>query len=73
MSALYPSSVFSSGGGIYYTLAFINIEEDLFGSLSGAASNLVGSAFNTAFGRDCRGRPQGDYFYGCQVITSCCG
>ena len=29
--------------------------------------NAVSSSFNTAFGRDCRGRPQGDYFFGCQV------
>ena len=30
--------------------------------------NAVGATFNTAFGRDCKGRPQGDYFFGCQVI-----
>merc|ERR1711988_1408613 len=36
-----------------------------FGSL---VSNSLGAAFNTAFGRDCRGRPQGDYFYGCQCV-----
>jgi len=36
-----------------------------FGSL---LSNSLGAAFNTAFGRDCRGRPQGDYFYGCQCV-----
>jgi len=35
-----------------------------FGSLFG---NAVSSSFNTAFGRDCKGRPQGDYFFGCQV------
>ena len=34
---------------------------------SGVASNLIGAAVSTAFGRDCKGRPQGDYFYGCQV------
>merc|ERR1712059_30004 len=29
---------------------------------------IIGSVFNTAFGRDCRGRPQGDYFFGCQCV-----
>merc|ERR1711971_1023361 len=36
-----------------------------FGSLFG---NAVSSSFNTAFGRDCKGRPQGDYFFGCQCV-----
>merc|ERR1711890_74504 len=36
-----------------------------FGSLFG---NAVSSLFNTAFGRDCKGRPQGDYFFGCQCV-----
>ena len=35
-----------------------------FGSI---ASNLFGAALNTAIGKDCKGRPQGDYFFGCQV------
>ena len=37
------------------------------GSIFGSA---LSSKFNAAFGgnRDCRGRPQGDYFFGCQVI-----
>merc|ERR1712226_980496 len=30
--------------------------------------NAVGATFNTAFGRDCKGRPQGDYFFGCQCV-----
>ena len=32
--------------------------------------NAVSTGFSAAFGgnRDCRGRPQGDYFFGCQVI-----
>ena len=41
----------------------INLEFD-FNSLF---ANGVGSLFNSAFGRDCKGRPQGDYFYNCQV------
>eukprot|EP00088_Acartia_fossae_P050369 TRINITY_DN5639_c1_g1_i6.p1 TRINITY_DN5639_c1_g1~~TRINITY_DN5639_c1_g1_i6.p1 ORF type:complete len:122 (+),score=21.28 TRINITY_DN5639_c1_g1_i6:39-368(+) len=36
-----------------------------FGSV---LSNTIGAAFNTAIGRDCKGRPQGDYFFGCQCI-----
>lgn len=36
-----------------------------FGSL---ASNLFGAALNTAIGKDCKGRPQGDYFFGCQCF-----
>merc|ERR1712130_748415 len=36
-----------------------------FGSLFG---NAVSSSFNTAFGRDYKGRPQGDYFFGCQCV-----
>jgi len=36
-----------------------------FGALLG---NAVGATFNTAFGRDCKGRPQGDYFFGCQCV-----
>merc|ERR1719300_1252530 len=36
-----------------------------FGSL---LTNSVGAAFNTALGRDCKGRPQGSYFYGCQCV-----
>ena len=37
------------------------------GSIFGSA---LSSKFNAAFGgnRDCRGRPQGDYFFGCQVV-----
>merc|ERR1711915_682530 len=31
-------------------------------------TNGLGAAFNTALGRDCKGRPQGDYFYGCQCV-----
>merc|ERR1712228_649076 len=31
-------------------------------------TNSVGAAFNTALGRDCKGRPQGNYFYGCQCV-----
>merc|ERR1719414_1239702 len=30
--------------------------------------NGVGAVFNTAIARDCKGRPQGDYFYGCQCV-----
>ena len=40
--------------------------------LGSILSNVVGSSFNTAFGRDCKGRPQGDYFFGCQVPTCRC-
>jgi len=40
--------------------------------LGSILSNVVGSSFNTAFGRDCKGRPQGDYFFGCQVPTGRC-
>merc|ERR1711874_102173 len=36
-----------------------------FGSI---LTNGLGAAFNTALGRDCKGRPQGDYFYGCQCV-----
>merc|ERR1719221_1399132 len=36
-----------------------------FGSI---LTNGLGAAFNTAFGRDCKGRAQGDYFYGCQCV-----
>ena len=36
-------------------------------NLGSLVTNGLGAAFNTAFGRDCRGRAQGDYFYGCQV------
>ena len=36
-------------------------------NLGALFGNAVSSSFNTMFGRDCRGRPQGDYFYGCQV------
>ena len=35
-----------------------------FGTFFG---NGVSASFHTALGRDCRGRAQGDYFYGCQV------
>merc|ERR1712127_428583 len=35
------------------------------GALFGTA---IGSTFATALGRDCRGRAQGDYFYGCQCV-----
>ena len=55
---------------IIYTMAtwenfhsFIFVEFNL-GALF---TNSLGAAFNTAFGRDCKGRAQGDYFYGCQV------
>ena len=48
---------------------FVNIllSEFNFGSI---LTNGLGAAFNTALGRDCKGRPQGDYFYGCQVRVS---
>eukprot|EP00090_Calanus_glacialis_P036654 TRINITY_DN6264_c0_g1_i1.p1 TRINITY_DN6264_c0_g1~~TRINITY_DN6264_c0_g1_i1.p1 ORF type:complete len:107 (-),score=26.43 TRINITY_DN6264_c0_g1_i1:88-408(-) len=36
-----------------------------FGSLF---TNGLGAVFNTAIARDCRGRAQGDYFYGCQCV-----
>eukprot|EP00090_Calanus_glacialis_P036602 TRINITY_DN6255_c0_g1_i1.p1 TRINITY_DN6255_c0_g1~~TRINITY_DN6255_c0_g1_i1.p1 ORF type:complete len:107 (+),score=19.94 TRINITY_DN6255_c0_g1_i1:58-378(+) len=36
-----------------------------FGSL---LTNGLGAALNTAIGRDCKGRAQGDYFYGCQCV-----
>ena len=36
-------------------------------NLGALFTNSLGAAFNTAFGRDCKGRAQGDYFYGCQV------
>ena len=32
-------------------------------------SNGLAAFLNTAIGRDCKGRPQGDYFYGCQVAS----
>merc|ERR1712012_1133950 len=35
--------------------------------LGALLGNAVGATFDTAFGRDCKGRPQGDYFFGCQV------
>ena len=35
-----------------------------FGTFFG---NGVSASIHTVLGRDCRGRPQGDYFYGCQV------
>ena len=35
-----------------------------FGTFFG---NGVSAGFHTALGRDCMGRAQGDYFYGCQV------
>ena len=47
------------------------LSENFFESLGGAATSLIGSALNTAIGRDCKGRPQGDYFYGCQVPFCC--
>merc|ERR1712226_1618909 len=37
-------------------------------NLGALFGNAVSSTFNTAFGRDCRGRPQGDYFFGCQCV-----
>merc|ERR1711909_231058 len=36
-------------------------------NLGSIFTNGIGAAFNTAIGRDCKGRAQGDYFYGCQV------
>merc|ERR1711972_307093 len=36
--------------------------------LGALLGNAVGATFNTAFGRDCKGRPQGDYFFGCQCV-----
>merc|ERR1712154_548288 len=40
-----------------------------FGAILGnLVPNAVGAAVNTGFGRDCKGRAQGDYFYGCQCI-----
>ena len=38
-----------------------------FGTFFG---NAASAGVHTALGRDCRGRPQGDYFYGCQVMIS---
>ena len=43
------------------------IPETRFFDLGGAATNFLGAAVNSIIGRDCKGRPQGDYFYGCQV------
>ena len=37
--------------------------------LGALLGNAVGATFNSAFGRDCKGRPQGDYFFGCQVLN----
>merc|ERR1712038_199797 len=37
-------------------------------NLGALFTNSLGAAFNTAFGRDCKGRAQGDYFYGCQCV-----
>ena len=51
----------SSMGASFYRL--LSSEFDL-GAIFG---NAIGATFNTAFGRDCKGRPQGDYFFGCQV------
>jgi hypothetical protein len=45
-----------------YTLQ--SVSEFNFGSLF---TNGLGAVFNTAIARDCKGRAQGDYFYGCQV------
>ncbi|XP_023325188.1 uncharacterized protein LOC111698937 [Eurytemora carolleeae] len=42
--------------------------QNRFFDFGGAASNFIGAAVNSVIGRDCRGRPQGDYFYGCQCI-----
>ena len=50
-----------SMGASFYRL--LSSEFDL-GAIFG---NAIGATFNTAFGRDCKGRPQGDYFFGCQV------
>merc|ERR1711934_746476 len=36
--------------------------------LGALLGNAVGATFNSAFGRDCKGRPQGDYFFGCQCV-----
>merc|ERR1712150_269603 len=47
-------------------LGFISQTQQI--DLGSLLTNGVGAAFNTAFGRDCRGRPQGDYFYGCQCV-----
>jgi len=37
-------------------------------NLGSIFTNGIGAAFNTAIGRDCKGRAQGDYFYGCQCV-----
>ena len=50
-----------------YNLIWRLIFPSPFGSI---LTNGLGAAFNTALGRDCKGRPQGDYFYGCQVRVS---
>merc|ERR1712226_1346305 len=49
------------------TLATVATPRPQF-DLGSILSNVVGSTFNTAFGRDCKGRPQGDYFFGCQCV-----
>ena len=52
------SNVFISLLIVYHSSVFD------FGTFFG---NGVSASFHTVLGRDCRGRPQGDYFYGCQV------
>merc|ERR1711953_1012654 len=46
----------------------IDVESKPQFNLGALFGNAVSSTFNTAFGRDCRGRPQGDYFFGCQCV-----
>merc|ERR1712106_400129 len=55
--------------GLVLVVVFVGITEQRpqfnFGSL---LTNGLGAALNTAIGRDCKGRAQGDYFYGCQCV-----
>ena len=44
--------------------------ENRFLDFGSVLTNGIGAAFNTALGRDCKGRPAGDYFFGCQVTTN---
>eukprot|EP00088_Acartia_fossae_P065123 TRINITY_DN8021_c0_g1_i1.p1 TRINITY_DN8021_c0_g1~~TRINITY_DN8021_c0_g1_i1.p1 ORF type:complete len:125 (+),score=31.04 TRINITY_DN8021_c0_g1_i1:48-422(+) len=54
--------------GLILCLALLSVEGRPQFDFGSVASNLFGAAVNTAIGRDCKGRPQGDYFFGCQCI-----
>ena len=48
----------------HISLKLFHLPDFDFGTFFG---NGVSAGFHTALGRDCMGRAQGDYFYGCQV------